>query len=81
MQLGRKLNFEKHLSEVESKENKTIGIIRKLQNMPLQNQHFLQPISHSLGLFQIMEIQHMIKHLMSFFTLSWNHFSITPHWP
>ena len=33
MQLDRKLNFEEHLSKVESKVNKTIGIIRKLQNL------------------------------------------------
>ena len=32
MQLHKKLNFEEHLSKVESKANKTIGIIRKLQN-------------------------------------------------
>ena len=33
MQLDRKLNFEEHLSKVESKINKAIGIIRKLQNV------------------------------------------------
>ena len=33
MQLDSKLNFEEHLSKVESKVNKTIGIIRKLQNV------------------------------------------------
>ena len=33
MQLDRKLNFEEHLSKVESKVNKTIGIIRKLENV------------------------------------------------
>ena len=33
MQVDRKLNFEEHLSKVESKVNKTIGIIRKLQNV------------------------------------------------
>ena len=33
MQLDRKLNFEEHLSKVESKVNKTIGIIQKLQNV------------------------------------------------
>ena len=33
MQLHKKLNFEEHLSKVESKVNKTIGIIRKLQNV------------------------------------------------
>ena len=32
MQLDKKLNFEEHLKKVESKVNKTIGIIRKLQN-------------------------------------------------
>ena len=30
MQLDKKLNFEEHLEKVESKVNKTIGIIRKL---------------------------------------------------
>ena len=33
MQLGKKLNFEEHYSKVESKVNKTIGIIRKLQDV------------------------------------------------
>ena len=33
MQLDKKLNFEEHLSKVESKGNKTISIIRKLQNV------------------------------------------------
>ena len=33
MQLDKKLNFDEHLSKVESEVNKTIGIIRKLQNL------------------------------------------------
>ena len=33
MQFDKKINFEEHLSKVESKVNKTIGIIRKLQNV------------------------------------------------
>ena len=33
MQLDKKLDFDEHLSKVESKVNKTIGIIRKLQNV------------------------------------------------
>ena len=33
MQLDKKLNFDEHLSKVKSKVNKTIGIIRKLQNV------------------------------------------------
>ena len=33
MQLDKKLNFEEQLKEVESNVNKTIGIIRKLQNV------------------------------------------------
>ena len=33
MQLDKKLNFEEHLKKVESKVNKTIGIICKLQNV------------------------------------------------
>ena len=33
MQLVKTQNFEEHLSKVESKVNKTIGIIRKLQNV------------------------------------------------
>ena len=33
MQLDKKLNFEEHLNKVKSKVNKTIGIIRKLQNV------------------------------------------------
>ena len=33
MQFDKKLNFEEHLKNVESKVNKTIGIIPKLQNV------------------------------------------------
>ena len=33
MKIDKKLNFEGHLNKVESKVNKTIGIIRKLQNV------------------------------------------------
>ena len=33
MQLDKKLNFEKHFNKVESKVNKTIDIILKLQNV------------------------------------------------
>ena len=33
MQLDKKLTFEEHLKKVESKVNKTIGFIRKLQNV------------------------------------------------
>ena len=33
MQLDSKLNFEEHLTRVVSKVNKTIGVIRKLQNV------------------------------------------------
>ena len=33
MHLDKKLNFEEHLRKVESKVNKTIAIIRKLQNV------------------------------------------------
>ena len=33
MQLYKKLNFEEHLNKVESKVNKSIGIICKLQNV------------------------------------------------
>ena len=33
MQLDKKLNFEEHLKKVESKVNKTIGIIRRLHNV------------------------------------------------
>ena len=33
MQLGKKLNIEEHLNKVDSKVKKTIGIIRKIQNV------------------------------------------------
>ena len=33
MQLDKELNFEEHLNKVESKVNKTICIVRKLQNI------------------------------------------------
>ena len=33
MQLDKKLHFEEHFNKVESKVNKTIGIIRKIQKV------------------------------------------------
>ena len=33
MHLDKKLNFEEHLSKVETKVNESVGIIRKLQNV------------------------------------------------
>ena len=33
MQLDKKLNFKEHLNKVESKVNKTIGIIHRLQKV------------------------------------------------
>ena len=33
MHLDKNLNFEEHLSKVETKVNKSVGIIRKLQNV------------------------------------------------
>ena len=47
MQLDKKLNFEVHLKKVESKVNKTIGIIYKIS---FHDQHFFQFTRHSLGL-------------------------------
>ena len=44
MQLDKKLNFEVHLKKVESKVNKTIGIIS------FHDQYFFQFTRHSLGL-------------------------------
>ena len=49
MQLDKKLNFVEHLEKVESEINKTVGVIRKLQNV-FPDRHLLQFISHSLGL-------------------------------
>ena len=37
MHFDKKLNFGEHLKKVESKVNKTIGIIRKLQNVLLRS--------------------------------------------
>ena len=49
MKLDKKLQFEEHLRKVVSKVIKTNGITRKLQNIS-HDRHFLQFISHSLGL-------------------------------
>ena len=49
MQLDKKLNFEEQLKKVESNVNKTIGIIRQLQNV-LPRSALLTITSHSLGL-------------------------------
>ena len=40
IQLDKKLNFEEYLNKFESKVNKTIGIIRKLQNVLPQSAPF-----------------------------------------
>ena len=80
MQLDKKPNFEKQLKKVESNVNKTIGIIRKLQNV--------LPRSALLTIYKSSIRPHLdygdiiyVKHLMSVFTLSWNHFNKTQHWP
>ena len=49
MHLDKKLNFEEHLSKVESKVNK-ISVLFANTKMFFHDQHFLQFISHSLGL-------------------------------
>ena len=80
MQLDKKLNFEEHLKKVESKVYKTIGIIRKLQNV--------LPQSALLTIYRSFIRPHLDygdiiydKAFNEFFTLNWNHFNITPHWP
>ena len=49
MQLDKKLNFDEHLSKVESKVNRTIGIIRKLQKS-FHGRRSSQSLDHLLGL-------------------------------
>ena len=78
MQLDKKLNFEEDHNKVESKVNKTIGIIRKLQNV--------LPRSTLLTIYKSFIRPHLDygdkiydKAFMSLFTLNWNHFNITLH--
>ena len=49
MHLDKKLNFDEHLSKVEWKVNK-ISVLFANTKMFFHDQHFLQLISHSLGL-------------------------------
>ena len=78
IQLDKKLNFEEQLKKVESKVNKTTGIIRKLQNV--------LPRSALLTIYKSFIRPHLdygdiIYDKAFIFTLNWNHFNITPHWP
>ena len=80
MQLNKKLNFEEHLNKVDSNVTKTIGIIRKLQNV--------HPRSALLTICKSIIRSHLDygdliydKALMGLFTLNWNDFNIMPHWP
>ena len=74
------LNFKEHLSKIELKVNKTIGIIRELQNVLPRSallttyKSFIRPyLNYGDIIYE--------KHLMNLFTLSWNHFSTTSYWP
>ena len=80
MQLEKKLNFEEHLNKIESKVNKTISIIRKLQNVV--------PRTTLLTIYKSFIKPHLDyediiydTNLMSLFMLNWNHFNIMPHSP
>ena len=82
IQLDKKLNFEEHLKEVGSKVNKTIGIIRKPQNV-LPRLAFLTIyksfIRSHLDYGYIIYGKTFNESFL--FTLNWNHFNITPYWP
>ena len=78
MQLDDKLNFEEYLSEVESKVNKTVGIIWKLEKvlprsalLTIYKSFFRSQLDYGDKIHE--------NHLMNLFTLNWNHFSITSH--
>ena len=78
MQLHDKLNFEEHLSEVETKVNKTVGIIWKLEKvlprsalLTIYKSFFRSQLDYGDKIYE--------NHLMNLFTLNWNHFSITSH--
>ena len=69
MQLIKKLNyFQEHLSKIESKVNKTIGIICKLKNVRLRSA--LLTIYKSLirRHLDYGHITYMINYLMNLFT-------------
>ena len=80
MQLDKKLNFEEHLNKLESKVNKTINIIRKLQ--------YVVPRTTLLTIYKSFINPHVDyediiydNNLMNLSMLNWNHFNIMPHWP
>ena len=76
----KELNFEEHLKKVESKVNKTIGIIRKLQNvlpwsaLLIIYKSFIRPhLDHGNIVYD--------KAFNESFHANCNHLNITPHWP
>ena len=80
MQLDKKLKFEEHLNKVDSNVNKTIGIIRKLQNV--------LPRSALLTIYKSFIRPHLDygdiiydKAFNESFHTNWNHFNTMPHWP
>ena len=60
MILDTKLNFQGHIINILNKVNKTIGLLRKLQNI-LPRAYYLQYLNHFLGLTLIMVMLHMAK--------------------
>ena len=76
MHLDKKLNFEEHLSKVETKVNKSVGIIRKLQNVLPRSalltvyKSFIRPLLDYGAIIYD-------KHLMNRFMRNWSQLNIT----
>ena len=61
-----KVNFQEYFENMFNKVNKTIRLLRKLQNVLLEH-HYWQFISHSLDHTLIVAILAMIKHIIHLF--------------
>ena len=72
MILDAKLNFQEHIKNLLTKVNKTIGLLRKLQN--------ILPRGSLLTIFKSFVRPHMTRVITILFIRKWGQFNITQHW-
>ena len=77
--LDCKLVFDEYLKMVSLKISKTLGLLRKMQNL-LPRSALITIYKDLADLILIMEIFFMIKFPICPFTINWNLFSIMPAW-
>ena len=76
MILDTKLNFQEHIKNIQTKVNKTIGLLRKLQN----ENHYLQYLNRLSGLTLITVILYITRVTIILFIKEWSQYNITQLW-